>query len=69
MTYSEEEKWLVMTRGAIAVACNFLAADRNLPVAAGAEIVLESKPGVRVEQDRAILPPESAAVLRITPSL
>jgi maltooligosyltrehalose trehalohydrolase len=67
--YSAKERWLMMTRGAIAVACNFTVAVRNLPVAGGVEIVLASKPSVRVEQDRAILPPESAAVLRITPSL
>lgn len=68
VTYSEEEKWLVMTRGAIAVACNFAAADRNLAIAAGAEIVLASKPRIKVEQKTIALPPESVAVLRIAPA-
>lgn len=65
VSYGETEKWLVMTRGSIAVYCNFAVANRSVPVVIGAEIVLASGPGIRVEQERVVLPPGSVAVLRI----
>jgi len=61
--HDEDGRWLVLSRGAVAVACNFGAEPVTVPVGAG-DLVLSSHDGVSVEDGRAELPAESVLVLR-----
>ena len=64
VTFNEEERWLSMKRGSIAVVCNISNKERTVAVEVAAELILASKIGVRIESGRAILPPDSVAVLQ-----
>ena len=62
--FDKSEKWLVMTRGAVAVFCNFADETRIIPVPAETEwkIILSSKEDVTKNKTTISLPAESAAI-------
>jgi maltooligosyltrehalose trehalohydrolase len=64
--FSEEEKWLTMQRGEIAVLCNFNDKTQRVPLADASrfESLLQSRGGVHLAIDGAEMPPESVAILR-----
>ncbi|MDP9903387.1 malto-oligosyltrehalose trehalohydrolase [Arthrobacter bambusae] len=61
--FSEEDKWLVLSRGALRVACNF--GDRTLTKAMGGEVLLATDSAAAVGNGELTLPGESAAVVRL----
>ena len=63
--YDESERWLMMRRGDLAVACNLGTAQRRLDCPAGRHprILLASDPGVAVTRETIHLPAESVAIL------
>jgi maltooligosyltrehalose trehalohydrolase len=65
VSFDEQAKWLVMARGAIAVACNLSERRQRAPVSTGkhARILLACEKEVQVIGDQVELPPNSVAVL------
>jgi maltooligosyltrehalose trehalohydrolase len=61
LDWSEEGRWLVLTRGPVTVACN-IGPDRATVRVPEGRTVLASSDGVVVEGDRAVLAPESVLV-------
>ncbi|MCZ9883328.1 malto-oligosyltrehalose trehalohydrolase [Arthrobacter sp. B2a2-09] len=61
--FSEEDKWLVLSRGAVRVACNF--GDRTLAKAMDGEVLLATDSAAAVGNGKLTLPGESAAVVRL----
>jgi maltooligosyltrehalose trehalohydrolase len=62
--FDEEDRWLVMERGPVAVACNFRRQGQRVKLAVGEwEVKLTSEDGVAVRGDVLQLPPESVGVL------
>ena len=60
---SEEQKWLVMERGAVTVAFSLAEQPVRLEVRPESEIVLASSEEIRMENRAIVLPPDSVAVL------
>jgi maltooligosyltrehalose trehalohydrolase len=62
--FDEDERWLLMERGAVVVAVNFSDTGRRifLPGIAGARCALASERGVVADERGVFLPPESVAV-------
>ena len=65
VAYSEEQKWIRMTRGSIVVACNLNGETQSVPIDRSAKLMFGSRNDVAVEEDRLNLPPDSVAILRI----
>jgi maltooligosyltrehalose trehalohydrolase len=64
--FDEKNRWLVMRRGTISVACNFDNHSRRMPLPAGEyKTLLASEPGVNAVSGGVILRPESVAILRL----
>jgi maltooligosyltrehalose trehalohydrolase len=61
--FDEEQKWLVVRRGAIATACNLSDVSREIPVGSGFEVLLASGAAER-KQSCIKLSAESVAVLK-----
>ncbi|MEW1822260.1 malto-oligosyltrehalose trehalohydrolase [Arthrobacter sp. NPDC080031] len=61
--FSEEGKWLVLSRGAVRVACNF--GDRTLTKDMDGEVLLATDSAAAVGNGKLTLPGESAAVVRL----
>ena len=59
----EDERWLVLDRGGLSIACNFASELRRIPDVAG-EIVLSSDDSITVADGSVDLPPETVVVLR-----
>jgi maltooligosyltrehalose trehalohydrolase len=62
--FSEADKWLVLSRGDVRVACNF--GDRTLTKAMRGEVLLATDSAAAVGNGQLTLPAESAAVVRLT---
>ena len=62
--FSEEDKWLVLSRGAVRVACNF--GDQTLTKAMDGEVLLATESSAAVGNGKLTLPGESAAVVRLS---
>ncbi|WP_284764492.1 malto-oligosyltrehalose trehalohydrolase [Arthrobacter sp. efr-133-R2A-63] len=62
--FSEEGKWLVLSRGAVRVACNF--GDQTLTKAMDGEVLLATESSAAVGNGKLTLPGESAAVVRLS---
>jgi maltooligosyltrehalose trehalohydrolase len=64
VSFDEEARWLVMTRGTAAVACNLAGGAQRVPLAIGrdAQILVASDREIRVADDKVELPPESVAI-------
>ncbi|RCG30928.1 malto-oligosyltrehalose trehalohydrolase [Sphaerisporangium album] len=61
--YSEDDRWIVVTRGSLRVAANLGGAPVTLPIAV-AEVLLASDEKVTVHDASLTLPPRSLAVVR-----
>nr|WP_321397146.1 malto-oligosyltrehalose trehalohydrolase [uncultured Desulfobacter sp.] len=63
--YDEIQRWLIMTRGAVMVACNFSQVPQSVSCAAviDKKTVLCSKKGLVAKEDTLILPEETVAIL------
>jgi maltooligosyltrehalose trehalohydrolase len=63
--FDEPARWFCLHRGLTSVACNFAARAQTLPLDPGkpAEILLASRPGIRISQSGLELPSESVAIL------
>jgi len=59
----EHDRWLVLERGDLSVACNFAAEPRRVPAVAG-DLVVASENEASVEMEAVTLPPESVVVVR-----
>ncbi|OOG22428.1 malto-oligosyltrehalose trehalohydrolase [Thioalkalivibrio denitrificans] len=68
--FDESERWLMMRRGALAVACNLGTSPRRLDCPAGCHprILLASDPGVAVTCETIDLPAETVAILDLVPN-
>ncbi len=63
--WADAERWLVVERAGVTVACNLAARDQRVPLPDGAgRLVLGSDPAVKVGADGVDLPRESVALLR-----
>jgi len=63
--YDEQARWLLMTRGSIHVACNFVSEPRRIGWSRKpkAELLLKSNPAVQLETDYVDLSGESVAII------
>jgi maltooligosyltrehalose trehalohydrolase len=63
--FDETARWLVLTRGVVAVACNLGAAAQTVPtgIAGDPRIILSSEKQIRLVADGVELPPDSVAVI------
>jgi len=62
--YNQQEMWLSMSRGNIAVNVNLSQTDRQFPVGEGAELLLASQPSAKIDESKLLLPPNTVAVVR-----
>jgi maltooligosyltrehalose trehalohydrolase len=65
VTFDEQQKWLVMARGPIAIACNLSRGRQHTPLTSGkdARILLASEKEIRLARDGVELPADSMAVI------
>jgi maltooligosyltrehalose trehalohydrolase len=66
VAFDEAERWLVVERETLTVACNLAARDQRVPLAAGrtGEVLLASEGQPKIGADAVELPRESVAILR-----
>jgi maltooligosyltrehalose trehalohydrolase len=65
--FSDEQRWLVLYRGSIAVFCNLAAEARAMQLEPGPyEVLLSSSPGAVIHDELIELPPDSIAILKRT---
>jgi maltooligosyltrehalose trehalohydrolase len=64
VTYNQQEQWLRMDRGSIAVICNLSQSERALPLSAPSQLILASNSAVTVNEAAVILPSDTVAILR-----
>jgi maltooligosyltrehalose trehalohydrolase len=62
MIVSEEEHWLVLTRGPLGVAASLAAADTVVPVPVAARVLASSDPLVALTGQGLLMPPDSVVV-------
>lgn len=65
--FSEDEKWLVLYRGPIAIACNLSGERRTPPIKFRASVRLASQTDFTVTESTLELPPESVVILEQEP--
>ena len=65
VSYNQQEMWLRMDRGSIAVLCNLAESGQSLPLPSSSELVLASSSEIRIEDDKITLPPDTVAILRM----
>ena len=65
VAYSEEQRWLRVTRGRTVIASSLASSAVSVPLEHEASLVLSSQPSVIVESGGITLPPDSIAVLQI----
>jgi maltooligosyltrehalose trehalohydrolase len=65
VSYDEIQKWLIMTRGSVVVACNFSQVPQSVSWAdvKDKKMVLCSKKGLLAKEDTLLLPEETVAIL------
>lgn len=65
VSYDEEERWMVMDRGAISVAVNLGEQGRYLPLRTGSsrKLLMASDEGVALDANGVELPPDSVAII------
>jgi maltooligosyltrehalose trehalohydrolase len=69
VSYSEEQRWLCVTRGSILIACNLASNSRSFSVKPGARLLLASTANIIVEDGGITLPPDSVGVLETDVSI
>lgn len=62
---SPGESWIVVRRREVATVCNLAGETRRIPLDGSAHVLLSSSPDVRIEQTWTVMPPESAAIVRM----
>jgi len=67
VSYSEEQRWLRVTRGQVGIVTNLSANTVLLPVQREAKLILASRPRILLQDGDIALPPESIAVLGTDP--
>jgi maltooligosyltrehalose trehalohydrolase len=67
VTWDDEAGWLVAVRGGVAVACNLLEQEQNVPLDGekSCDLLLASADGAHLRAGSVTLPPESAAILEV----
>jgi maltooligosyltrehalose trehalohydrolase len=63
--FDEEDRWLVVERGAVTLTCNF--SDKSQPIFLGESkfcVLLFSEPNIEISGDKVNLPPASIAILK-----
>ena len=63
VTFNEEERWLVLRRGDVAVLCNLSQREREFPIGAGSKMLLASRPGVQAKHAAITIAPEAVAIV------
>jgi maltooligosyltrehalose trehalohydrolase len=63
LEFDERAQWLVMTRGAIRVACNFSRDPQQLMIPEGGQLKMKSDGSIKVLGDHLFLPAESVAIM------
>jgi maltooligosyltrehalose trehalohydrolase len=63
VSFDEERRWLMMTRGEVVVMCNLGATPLELSRPNQFPLLLASQTGVEVVGETVVLPPKSLAVL------
>jgi maltooligosyltrehalose trehalohydrolase len=63
--FDEQDKWLLVERGRVRVACNLGPRRVSIEIGRGAELLLSSAAHVVLHQSRVELCPDSAAILRL----
>lgn len=63
VTYDEAQRWLILERGPLAVACNLAAVPQRLAVGSERALLLASDPTVARDGNDVLLPPDSVAIL------
>ncbi len=66
VSFDEQEKWLRMDRGAVAVVCNLGKANRRFSMPHASRVILASGAGLQVIDGSLTLPPDALAVLEIS---
>jgi maltooligosyltrehalose trehalohydrolase len=64
--FDESSQWLAIERGTVHILCNFSGHANEIALQGCASLLLASSEGVRLNSASVNLPPETAAVLRIT---
>jgi maltooligosyltrehalose trehalohydrolase len=64
VSFDEDDRWLVMDRGPIQVACNLGPEDLQIELPPGSSLLLGSE-GVALHGEELVLPPESVSVVRV----
>ena len=64
--FDEGQKWLVLERGPLAVACNLGASAVRLAIDGALALRLGSEAAVRLSDGEVLLPPDAVAVLEVT---
>jgi maltooligosyltrehalose trehalohydrolase len=62
--FNEPDRWLVLYRGQIAIACNFSKTSRSVALRFQARTLLASGPDINVTESKLDLAPESVAILQ-----
>jgi maltooligosyltrehalose trehalohydrolase len=68
VTLDEQEKWLRMERGKIAVICNLGDREQTFHYSENSCVVLASRTSIQVSQGKLVLPSDSVAVVSECPS-
>ncbi len=63
VSYDEQDRWLRMERGSIAVCCNLGNGEHGFPVPEGGRVILASRSGVTAKGGLVTLPQDSIAVI------
>jgi maltooligosyltrehalose trehalohydrolase len=64
VTYNQQEQWLRMDRGSIAVICNLGQSERALSLPAPSQLLLASSNAVQLNEAALILPSDTVAIVR-----
>lgn len=63
--FNEKQRWLLVERGAITIACNLGGCTQTLPLAAKkCRTLLASAPGIKISGGKVKLPPDAVAILK-----
>jgi maltooligosyltrehalose trehalohydrolase len=63
VSFDEQDKWLCLMRGPVAVCCNLGDSSHSFSVTPGSEIALASQNGLQIKDGSLALPPDSIAAI------
>ncbi len=64
VSFDEAARWLVVSRGPIAIVCNLAPAAQSVPLPFAGRLILASEPGVTVVDRSLVLPGDSVVIIR-----